>query len=129
MPTAERRLRQLESVFLPRRRRNVSDPAELTNVELSVELLDNFEALSDPNLAEQRADICAKPWIVDGRLSDPMERFAVHLLRTVIWGGNCDWVTGPIDGALPVLAEQYRGRFPDRIFDAAMKPPPWSRAV
>jgi hypothetical protein len=126
MPSVERRLQQLESAFLPRQRRNVSDPAELTNVELSLELLDNCEVLSDPSLAEQRADICAKPWLVDERLSDPMECFAAHLLRTVIWGGDCDWMTGPIDGALPVLAEQYRGRFPDRVFNAAMSPPPWS---
>jgi len=65
MATVERRLHQLESVFTPRQRRNVSDPAELTNVELSLELLDGFEALNDSNLAAQRADICAKPWLVD----------------------------------------------------------------
>jgi len=55
-----------------------------------------------------------------------MECFAAHLLRTVIWGGDFDWMIGPIDGALPVLAEQYRGLFPDRVFDAARRPPPWS---
>lgn len=56
-----------------------------------------------------------------------MERFAASLLRTVIWGGDCDWMTGPIDGALPMLAEQFRGQFSESVFAVAETPPPWHR--
>ena len=126
MATVERRLQHLEAALLPRQRRNVTDPSELSNVELCLELLDGFDALNDPGLAALRTYICAKSRLVDECLTDPMERYAARLLRTVIWGGDCEWMTGPIDGALPLLAEQYRRRFPARVFDAAMRPPPWS---
>lgn len=91
--------------------------------------LDDFEAFrDDPSLAELHAQICANPGLADERLSDPMECYAASLLRTVIWGGDCEWMTGPIRGALPLVAEQYRGRFPARMFEVAEMPPPWHRA-
>jgi hypothetical protein len=123
--TLKHRLEQLEHAFLPRRRREVRDVTELTNVELSLELLDGFAALSDPSIATIRADICAKQWLEDGSLTDPMERFAAHLLRTVIWGHNSDSLDGATRDAAPMLAEQYRGLFPERVFAVARKAPPW----
>lgn len=124
-----RRLDWLESAFLPRQRRQVRDPVELTNVELALAVLDGFEELNDshPLAAELRARICAEPWLVDERLSDPLECYAASLLRTVIWGGDCEWMTGPIKGTLPMVAEQYRRLFPARVFAVAETPPPWPR--
>jgi hypothetical protein len=117
---------RLETAFLPKRRRNVY-PSELSCAEPALELLDDFECMNDPSLAEQYIDTCAMQWLIDEHLSDPMECFAAYLLRTVICGRDCDWMNGPIDGALPMLAEQFRGQFSERVFAVAESPPPWPR--
>lgn len=125
MATLKQRLEQLESAFLPRQRRSVSDASQLTNVELALELLDGFEALtvSDPSIAEICADICARKRLEDESLQDPMERFAAHLLRTVIWGHDSDSLKSPTRDAAPMLAEQYHRRFPERVFAVASQAP------
>jgi hypothetical protein len=124
MATLKYRLEQLEKTFLTRRLREVQDVAELTNVELALEVLEGGFASfsSDPSLA---AIICAEKWLDDESLPDPMERYAAFLLRTVIWGGDHHWMTGAIEGAMPMLAEHYRDRFPKRVFTVATTAPPW----
>jgi hypothetical protein len=126
MATLKHRIEQLETAFLPRQRRQVQDIRELSNVELSLDLLDGFDGLlNDPAIADTRIKILAKKWLEDETVSDPLEQFAAYLLRTVIWGGHQEWMTGPIEGAMPIQAEQYRAMFPERVFAAALKPPPW----
>jgi len=45
----------------------------------------------------------------------------------VIWGYDNEALNGPTREAAPMLAGQYRGQFPDRVFAVAEKAPPWPR--
>jgi len=127
MPTVERRLEQLEGRLPSRNLRDVRDLTELSNVELSLYLLDNFALLDAPELADFRNKIAGTEWLCDDRLTDLLERYAAYLLRTVIWGHNNEALDGPTREAAPMLAEEFRGRFPDRVFAVAEKAPPWPR--
>jgi hypothetical protein len=132
MPTVERRLEQLEG-RLPSRKlrdvRDVRDVTELNSVELSLHILDFLpstyqEVLESPDLAWIKEFLDDDP--CDDGL-DPLERYAVYLLRTVIWGHHNEALDGPTREAAPMLAEEFRGRFPDRVFAVAEKAPPWPR--
>jgi hypothetical protein len=133
MPTVERRLEQLEGRLPSRRLRDVRDVTELSSVELSLHILDFLpstyqEALESPNLSFLK-DRLNRDWICDDSLSDPLERYVAYLLRTVIWGHHNEALDGPTREAAPMLAEEFRGRFPDRVFVVAEKAPPWPRVA
>jgi hypothetical protein len=125
MPTVERRLEKLEHCLPSRKLRDVRDVTELSNVELSLYLLDDFALLDARELVDFRNKIASTEWLCDDSLTDPLECYAACLLRTVIWGHDNEALDGPTREAAPMLAEEFRGRFPDRVFAVAEKAPPW----
>jgi hypothetical protein len=127
MPTVERRLEQLEGRLPSRKLRNMRDVTELSCVELSLCLLDDSAFLNAPESAELRNKITSTEWRCDDNLTDPLKRYAANLLRTVIWGHHNEALDGPTREAAPMLAEHFRGQFPDRVFAVAEKAPPWPR--
>jgi hypothetical protein len=104
------------------------DVTELSSVELVLFLLNDFALLDASESAEWRRYILSHEWLRDDSLADPLERYAAHLLRIVIWGHSNAAFNGPTRDASPLLAEQYRGKFHERVFLVAQKPPPWPRA-
>jgi hypothetical protein len=116
MTTVGRRLEQLENRLHSRKRRDVRDVTELSSVELALNLLDDLALLDAPELAEWRRYILSHDGLCDDSLVDPLERYAAHLLRTVIWGHSNEALDGPARDAAPLLAEQYRGKFHERVF-------------
>jgi hypothetical protein len=73
-----------------------------------------------PNLSYLK-DYHNRDWPCDDSLTDPLERWAANLLCTVIWGHHNEALNGPTGEAAPMLAEQYREWFPDRVFAVAQK--------
>jgi len=131
MPTVERRLEQLEGRLPSRRLRDVQDVTELSSVELALHILDGLpstysEILESPDLAWMK-EYLDEEWLCDDSLTEPLERYAAYLLRTVIWGHSNEALDGATREAAPMLAEEFRGRFPDRVFAVAEKAPPWPR--
>ncbi len=109
----------------------MQDVTELSSVELSLHILDFLpstyqEVLESPNLSFLKEHL-NRDWLCDDSLTDALEHYAAYLLRTVIWGHHNDALDGPTREATPMLAEEFRGRFPDRVFAAAEKAPPWPR--
>ncbi len=118
-----------KGVCHPEALRDVRDVAELSSVELSLHILDFLpstyqEALESPNLTFLKNHLNLD-WLCDDSLTDPLELYAAHLLRTVIWGHSNEALDGPTREAASMLAEEFRERFPDRVFAVAERPPPW----